>query len=258
MVRRRNQARNWLVCVHRIHTGSVYHEHKSLLTSTDHICACGSRLKHELQRHLCVHEYSLSSGQPCHLLAGLCLTFSLPVHHNTKHDLLQDDTVYRAPLPEPIRSTSSANEPLSHVNYESGGNPRNTSPTGYEPKELVTISGSSLEDIYQLYDVHGELGEQDQQASIFEEVRQFGHIGTQSLLDHEMADMSPVEKMSYLQSQMHFDESMESTADSDLEDGELQKLRTSPLYAQRVSGKPDAMVVQERGKCTNVTFIRRS
>ena len=79
-----------------------------------------------------------------------------------------------------------------------------------------------------------------------EEVKEFGHLGTQSLLDHEMAEMSHVEKMSYLQSQMHFDESMESIADSDLEDGELQKLLTSPLYAQRASGKPDAMVVQER------------
>ena len=68
----------------------------------------------------------------------------------------------------------------------------------------------------------------------------------QSFLDHEMAEMSPVEKMSYLQSQMHFDESFESVADSDLEDGELQKLLTSPLHAQRASGKPDAMVVQER------------
>ena len=58
--------------------------------------------------------------------------------------------------------------------------------------------------------------------------------------------MSPVEKMSYLHSQMQFDEFMASTADSDLEDGELQKLLTSPLYAQRASGKPDAMVVQER------------
>ena len=58
--------------------------------------------------------------------------------------------------------------------------------------------------------------------------------------------MSLVEKMSYLQSQMHFDESMESIADSDLEDEELQKLLTSPLYAQRASGKSHAMVVQER------------
>ena len=61
-----------------------------------------------------------------------------------------------------------------------------------------------------------------------------------------MADMSPIEKMSDLQLQMHFDESMESIADSDLEDGQLQKLLTSPLCAQRAFGKPDAKVVQER------------
>ena len=57
--------------------------------------------------------------------------------------------------------------------------------------------------------------------------------------------MSLVEKMSNFQSQMHFDKSMESIADSDLEDGELQKLLTSPLYAQRASGKPDAMLISE-------------
>ena len=45
---------------------------------------------------------------------------------------------------------------------------------------------------------------------------------------------------------MHFDDSVESIADSDLEDGELQKMLTSPLYAQKASGKPDAMVVQDK------------
>ena len=40
---------------------------------------------------------------------------------------------------------------------------------------------------------------------------------------------------------MHFDESMESNADSDLEDGEIRKLLTSSLCA----GKPDAMDIQE-------------
>ena len=78
--------------VHRIHTRGVHDEHYSHLTSTDYICACGSKLKNELQRHLCAHEKSLSSGQPCHLFAGLCLTFSLPVHHNTKHHL--DSTTF--------------------------------------------------------------------------------------------------------------------------------------------------------------------
>ena len=45
---------------------------------------------------------------------------------------------------------------------------------------------------------------------------------------------------------MHFDDSVESIADSDLEDGELQKMLASPLYVHKASGKPDAMVVQER------------
>ena len=45
---------------------------------------------------------------------------------------------------------------------------------------------------------------------------------------------------------MHFDDSVESIADSDLEEGELQKMLTSPLYAQKASEKPDALAVQER------------
>ena len=60
-----------------------------------------------------------------------------------------------------------------------------------------------LEDIYQFYDVQRQFGQQDQQAPIIEEVKEFGKIVTRSLLDHEMAKMSPVEKMSNHQSQMH-------------------------------------------------------
>ena len=41
---------------------------------------------------------------------------------------------------------------------------------------------------------------------------------------------------------MHLDDSVESIAD--LGDGELQKMLTSPLYAQKALGKPDAMVAQ--------------
>ena len=48
-------------------------------------------------------------------------------------------------------------------------------------------------------------------------------------------------------STMHFDESMESVADSDLEDGKLQTLLTSSLCAQGASGRPNALVIQERG-----------
>ena len=111
----------------------------------------------------------------------------------------------------------------------------------------MTTSRSFLEDIYQVYDVQREFGEQDQEAPIVEEVKEFGQIGIQSLLNHEMTDTSSIEDMSYLQSQMHFDESIESiAADSGLEDGERKKLLTSQLYAQRASGRPDAMVIQER------------
>ena len=123
----------------RIHTLSVHHEHYSLLTSTDHMCACGSGLKAKgreglsrIVSSLC-SEKNPSSGQPsspCWSLPHL-LSSSPPQHEAPlgQHDFLQDDTGHRAPLPEPIQSTSSANEPLSHVQYVCGGNPRNTSPT---------------------------------------------------------------------------------------------------------------------------------
>ena len=45
---------------------------------------------------------------------------------------------------------------------------------------------------------------------------------------------------------MHVDDSVESIADSDLEDGELQKMLTPPLSAQKAAGKPGAGVAQER------------
>ena len=180
-----------------------------------------------LQRHHCAHEKSLSFRQPCHLLAGLYLTFSLPVHHNTKHHL--DST--------------------THFNYESGGNPRTNTPTGYQLEELAITSGSSLEDIHRLYDVQREFEEQDQQAPTIEELKEFGvsqFIQTQSLLDHEMAETSPVEKMSYLQSPKCTSTSLWKALRTLISKLEIQKLLTSPLYAQRASGKPDVMVFQER------------
>ena len=56
---------------------------------------------------------------------------------------------------------------------------------------------------------------------------------------------------------MHVDDSVESVADSDLEDGELQKMLTSPLYVQKASGKPVAMVVQEREVSAQYTRAER-
>ena len=69
-------------------------------------------------------------------------------------------------------------------------------------------------------------------------MKEFGEIGTAGLLD------SKISETSYFQSHMHFDDSAESVADSDLEDGEFQKILTSPLYSQKASWKPDALVVQ--------------
>ena len=148
----------------------------------------------------------------CHPVSHVISLLSLPHHLSSnpqheappgQHDLLQDDTVNREHLPKTTWSKSNAKEPLSHVNYESGGNLRTNTPSGYDTKELATkelaikelatSSGSSLGDIYQLYDVQRQFGEQDQQAPNIEEVKEFGQIEAQSLLDHEMADMSRVE-----------------------------------------------------------------
>ena len=81
----------------------------------------------------------------------------------------QEHPVHHQPLPERPVGKQRHQEPLCRENQQSGGNLRKTSSTGYEPKELARISGSSLGDIYQLYDVQREFGEQDQQALITEE-----------------------------------------------------------------------------------------
>ena len=105
---------------------------------------------------------------------------------------------------------------------QSGGNPRTTTPTGYEPKELATVSRiSRVVDPYQLYDAR---------APITEEVKEFGETGTVGLPDCELSETS------YFQSHMHFDDPAQSIADSDLEDGELQKMLTSQIYAQKSFG----------------------
>ena len=81
-------------------------------------------------------------------------------------------------------------------------------------------------------------------------MEEFREIGTAGLPD------SKISETSHFQSQMHFDDSVECIADSDLEDGELQKMLTSPLYAQKPSGKPDAMVVQEREREVSAQYTQ--
>ena len=71
-------------------------------------------------------------------------------------------------------------------------------------------------------------------------MEEFGEIRTAGVPDSKLSETS------YFQSQMHFDDSVESIADSDLEDGELQKELNSHLNAQKASGKPDATEMEER------------
>ena len=90
------------------------------------------------------------------------------------------------PLPaNAIRSENNAKESLSDPDFESAGNLRINTPTGYEPTEFTTeeIATHPLmspeEGIYQLYGV-----------LVMEETRGFGQIQVQSVLDQEMAKMS--------------------------------------------------------------------
>ena len=94
--------------------------------------------------------------------------------------------------------------------------------------------------------MHKKIGEEhDHRVPITEDVKDFGEIGTHGLPDYSSID-SKLPETSCIQSHMHFDDSVESMADSDHEDGELQMMLTSPLYAQKASVKADAFVVQER------------
>ena len=91
-----------------------------------------------------------------------------------------------------------------------------------------------------MYDVQEKVGEENLRALITEEVEECREIGAVGLSD------SKISETSYFQSQVHLDDSVESIAEPDLEDGELQKMLTSPLYAQKALERPDAMVMQER------------
>ena len=122
------------------------------------------------------------------------------------------------------------------------------------------MSPSPEEDIYQLYDIQREFGEQDQLAPVLEETRGFGQIQVQSLLDQEVAKMSPIEDMSYLQSGMHFDESvcgkqcrLWSRRWRDAKVADFITVCPRSFWETRCNGHSGKW-----GKCTNVSFIRRS
>ena len=71
-------------------------------------------------------------------------------------------------------------ESLWREDLQSGGNPRTTTPIGYEPKELATVSRIEAYsgDPYQLCDVQENFGEDYHRAPITEDVEEFGEIRT--------------------------------------------------------------------------------
>ena len=154
-----------------------------------------------------------------------------------QHDLLQEHPVHHQPLQDHPVDKWRHQEPLWRENLQSGGNPRKTFSTGYEPKELATVSRiSRITDPYQFSDAQKEFGERNHRVPITEEVKEFGEIGTHSLPDSKRSETS------YFQSHMHFDDSAESFADSDLEAAESQKMLTSttvcPEIFRKVRGNP--------------------
>ena len=163
-----------------------------------------------------LQEDSLTCRAPrAHLLPHSL--FLLPRHQNThnRDNTIYSRTVHHQHLQERPVEKQRHQEPLCRENQQRGGNPRNTSSSGYEPKEFATVSRmSGITDPYPIYDAQKEFGEQDHQAPITKEMKEFGESGTQSLPDYL--------ETSSLQLHMHFDDSVEGSADSDLEDGELQ------------------------------------
>ena len=151
--------------------------------------------------------------------------------------------------------------PLAHDEYlpfdvprQSGGSTRIPSLTSYEPNTLIEAEAIEPEDLEPRkielernlgtdpYQIQERWMRGDFQNPITEDMDEFGKV---------------VVKMSYIQS-LHSDfDSVESIADSDLEDGELRNMLASPLYVQsredcepsRITIAPEkpAALLQERG-----------
>ena len=139
---------------------ALHHEQHSLLTSTDMKCVLMAQgtncsiifVRINITQSVIRSAMSSSCWSLPHLLS------SSPQHEAPpgQHDLLQDDPVPGEPLPKTTWSESNAKEPLSHINYESGGNLRPNTPTGYEPKEPKTSIDYTM---YRLIEEVKELGQ---------------------------------------------------------------------------------------------------
>ena len=147
-----------------------------------------------MQRHLRAHEKSLSSGQPCHPLAGLYLTFSLPIHHNTKHHLdstsLSKTTLYTEHLFQNLYSRQAAPVSRSRTSVTRVAETRATPlPQVMSPNSLRQF----LEVLWKTSincTMYRGFGEKDQQAPIIGEDKEFGLIGTKLIRSRDGRDVT--------------------------------------------------------------------
>ena len=91
-------------------------------------------------------------------------TSSSPTYPSTH----REHPVHPAHLQAPSVDKLRHQESLWREDLQSGGNPRTTTPTGYEPKELATVSRIEAYsgDPYQLYDSQEKVGEEYLRAPI--------------------------------------------------------------------------------------------
>ena len=110
-----------------------------------------------------------------HATSSMSTSSSSPTCPSTQ----REHSVHPAHLQAHSADKLRRQESLWREDLQSGGNPRTTTPTGYEPKELATVSRIEAYsgDPCLLYDVQGNFGEEDQLAPITEEVEEFGKIG---------------------------------------------------------------------------------
>ena len=254
-------ARNALVTkcrqdTHSQHTSVQY----SLFTSAERTPRAWLK-SHGLQCHLCAPEkslviwcctcFTLCCSRTCRLPWAHHLPhslFLLPRHKNTQHNryntVTSKNTQYIINLFKlsPV-DKQRHQESLWREDLQSGGSPRPTTLTGYEPKELATVS--RIDNFW----CTGNFGEEDHRAPITEEVKEFGEIGTHSLPDSKLPETSY-----FLCTSTSLWKALEILI-SKMESYKRCWL-TAPLCAQKASGKPDALVMQEReregerGRCT--------
>ena len=178
----------------------------------------------ELHCHLCALEKSLViwcymshllllSHLPFTTSASSSLFTLLSTTTQEHHDQPPRTPSYITHISKLPQLTSCAIKNHSFVKtLQSGGNPRTTTPTGYDPEELATVLQDKLE----------------KKITELRSPERLGQLAYR-IFKYQRRPASNRRCISAIRG---------STADSDLEDGELQKMLTSPLYAQKLRWNP--------------------